>query len=224
MTGAQVGVALGCTNASPAPAFRRRNISRSAPARRRSVQISRDAYSASSAVRVRARSEKAGTLNPLPSCSEIVFAQCPHLSSRMSPLCAPDNALARAVHQPFTFYQPRARVVDAESRAFADSSHSADYCSTAGRGNRIIRRTGQPFWQGESWGHYLRFESSQPDRPVYSRCPVSSAPNSWLIGRDQMEVIGNTRMERRVFHDSHLSLEVSVGRFPLASTCRPLRK
>ena len=35
--------------------------------------------------------------------------------------------------------------------------------STARSANRILSRTGKPFWQGESWDHYLR-SSAQIDR------------------------------------------------------------
>jgi hypothetical protein len=44
--------------------------------------------------------------------------------------------------------------------------------STARSANRIMGRTGQPFWQDESWDHYLRGSSStQPDRGVYRKQP-----------------------------------------------------
>jgi type I restriction enzyme R subunit/putative DNA methylase len=37
--------------------------------------------------------------------------------------------------------------------------------STAREANRILGRTGQPFWQDESWDHYLR-NSDQLNRTV----------------------------------------------------------
>lgn len=56
--------------------------------------------------------------------------------------------------------------------------------STARSANRILRRTGQPFWQDESYDHYLR-QSSQVSRVVayIEQNPVSGglvrAPEDW---------------------------------------------
>jgi putative transposase len=50
--------------------------------------------------------------------------------------------------------------------------------------NRILGRTGQPFWQDESWDHYLR-NSDQVNRTIayIERNPVSAGlvggPESW---------------------------------------------
>jgi putative transposase len=56
--------------------------------------------------------------------------------------------------------------------------------STAREGNRILGRTGQPFWQDESWDHYFR-NSDQVNRTIayIEANPVSgglvNSPESW---------------------------------------------
>jgi len=47
--------------------------------------------------------------------------------------------------------------------------------STARSANRILGRTGQPFWQDESWDHYLRHESQIERTAAYiEQNPVSA--------------------------------------------------
>jgi putative transposase len=56
--------------------------------------------------------------------------------------------------------------------------------STARNANQILNLTGQPFWQQETWDHYIR-RAAQLDRTIHyiERNPVSaglaSCPENW---------------------------------------------